>query len=93
LDTSPEAMALDVIKEVGPRGQFLLKRHTRYHLRRRTFSDLTARQAVDGNFQDPLLVARDKADWILKNHHPEPLQDIQMKELTHILNLADTELG
>jgi trimethylamine--corrinoid protein Co-methyltransferase len=93
LDTSPEAMALDVIKEVGPRGQFLLKRHTRDHLRRRTFSDLTARQAVDGNFQDPLLVARDKADWILKNHHPEPLQDIQMKELTHILNLADTELG
>ena len=42
LDTSSEALALDVIKAVGPRGQFLQHRHTRENMRRRIFSDLTA---------------------------------------------------
>jgi len=93
LDTSAEALALDVIKEVGPRGQFLRQRHTRDNLRRRIFSDLTAQPAPDGNFRDPVSVAREKADWILANHHPEPLSDIQQKELTRILSLTDKYLG
>jgi trimethylamine--corrinoid protein Co-methyltransferase len=38
LDTSDEALALDVIREVGPRGYFLKHRHTRQNLRRRQFS-------------------------------------------------------
>ena len=41
LDTSREALALDVIRAVGPRGHFLYERHTRDELRRRRFSPLT----------------------------------------------------
>jgi trimethylamine--corrinoid protein Co-methyltransferase len=93
LDTNPEAMALEVIQKVGPRGQFLRQRHTRDNLHRRIFSDLTAQPASDGSLRDPIEVAREKADWILANHHPEPLADAQQKELTRILNRADHELG
>jgi len=89
LDTSPEALALDVIQAVGPRGQFLRQRHTRDNMRRRIFSDLTSQPAPDGSLRDPVEVAREKVDWILANHRPEPLQDVQKKELQRILALAD----
>ncbi len=91
LDTSSEALALDVIKEVGPRGHFLAHRHTRINLRRRQFSDLTAQPRQGGGYRDPLEVAREKVDWILSNHHPQPLEEAQKNELTKILKIADME--
>ena len=93
LDTSREALALDVIKAVGPRGHFLGQRHTRDHMRRRQFSDLTAQPKEEGGYRDPVDVAREKTDWILKNHHPEPLEEAQQAELTRILQAAGRELG
>jgi trimethylamine--corrinoid protein Co-methyltransferase len=93
LDTSPEAIALDVIKEVGPRGHFLAHRHTRTNLRRRQFSDLTGQQRQGGGYRDPLEVAREKVDWILANHHPQPLEEVQKEELTRILKAADRGKG
>jgi trimethylamine--corrinoid protein Co-methyltransferase len=91
LDTSPEAMALDVIREVGPRGHFLAHRHTRTNLRQRQFSNLTAQPKPGGGYRDPLEVAREKVDWILANHHPQPLEEAQKVELTRILAAADRE--
>jgi trimethylamine--corrinoid protein Co-methyltransferase len=91
LDTSPEAIALEVIKEVGPRGHFLAHRHTRTNLRRRQFSDLTAQPFPGGGYRNPLDVAREKVDWILANHHPQHLEDAQKVELTRILATADRE--
>jgi trimethylamine--corrinoid protein Co-methyltransferase len=91
LDLSPEAMALDVIRKVGPRGQFLLNKHTRVHLRRRHFSDLTTQPSQDGRYRDPLEVAREKVEWILKNHYPEPLEQEKKAELTRILQAAAKE--
>jgi trimethylamine---corrinoid protein Co-methyltransferase len=93
LDTGPQALALDIIKKVGPRGMFLRERHTRENLHRRVFSDLTAQPGPDGRLRDPVSVARAKADWILENHHPEPLPEAQQKELTRILALADKKFG
>jgi trimethylamine---corrinoid protein Co-methyltransferase len=93
LDTSPEAMALDVIKEVGPRGHFLAHRHTRTNLRRRQYSDLTSQPRQGGGYRDPLEVAREKVDWILANHHPQPLEETQQDELTKILKSANREKG
>jgi trimethylamine--corrinoid protein Co-methyltransferase len=92
-DTSPEALALDVIKRIGPRGHFLLERHTRTHLRQRQFSDLVAQPAEGGGFRDPLEVAREKVAWILDNHDPEPLDPVQEAELVRILQAAERELG
>jgi trimethylamine--corrinoid protein Co-methyltransferase len=93
LDTSREALALDVIKQVGPRGHFLRHRHTRDHVRQLEFSDLTAQPRKGGGYRDPLDVAREKTEWILAHHHPEPLEEAQQPELTRILEAADRELG
>ena len=93
LDTSQAALALEVIKAVGPRGHFLRQRHTREHLRQRWFSDLTAQLAEGGGYRDPLEVAREKTDWILENHRPVPLDRAQQAELGRILQVAERDLG
>jgi trimethylamine--corrinoid protein Co-methyltransferase len=93
LDTSRQAMALDIIKDVGPRGHFLRHRHTRDALRKLHFSDLTSQLAQDNSIRDPIAVARDKVEWIMQNHYPEPLQEAQQKELKRILVCADKEFS
>ena len=93
LDTTPEALALDVIHKMGPRGHFLSQRHTRENLRRRVFSDLTSQPAPNNTLRDPVEVAREKIEWILENHAPEELEDNQKKEIQRILRRADLELG
>jgi len=93
LDTSPQALALDVIKEVGPRGLFLKHRHTRDNLRERKFSELTGQADGPGVMRDPVEVARESVESIIRDHHPEPLPDIQKTELTRILAAADREIG
>jgi trimethylamine--corrinoid protein Co-methyltransferase len=93
LDTSSEALALDVIKEVGPRGLFLKHRHTRENLRERKFSELTGQPDWSGKMRDPVEVAREKVESIIQNHYPEPLEDVQKSELTRILAAADREIG
>jgi trimethylamine--corrinoid protein Co-methyltransferase len=93
LDTSPEALALDVIKAVGPRGHFLEQRHTRREMRRRAFSGLTGQPDGAGGFREPLEVARAQVDWILKHHHPQPLDEARRAELARILAAADREIG
>jgi len=82
---------LDVIKQIGPRGNFLAHKHTRTHLRLRQFSGLTAQPSAGGGYRDPQEVACDKIDWILANHHPLPLDGVQKAELTRILATADRE--
>ena len=93
IDTSREAMALDVIKAVGPRSHYLKQRHTRDHIRQRVFSELANQSSPSGGMRDPIEVAREKADWILNHHHPQALEPDQQKELTRILAGADREIG
>jgi trimethylamine--corrinoid protein Co-methyltransferase len=93
LDTSRTAMALDVIKEVGPRGNFLRHRHTRDQMRRLQFSELTSQPALEGGFKDPVQLAREKVNWILQNHHPQPLEESQKAEFKRILESAERTFG
>ncbi len=92
LNTSPGYMALDVIDAVGPRGHFLRERHTREHFRKLGFSEVQHVPTKDGKYRDVFEVAREKTDWILENHHPEPLSDEQQKELSKIVKAAEKEL-
>jgi trimethylamine--corrinoid protein Co-methyltransferase len=89
LDTSREALALDIIKEVGPRGHFLFQDHTRTNFRKLRFSELSGQPKKEGGYRDPVEVAREKTDWILGNHFPKPLSDEQKAELSKILQTAD----
>lgn len=91
IDTSREAMALDVIKAVGPRGHFLKQKHTREHMRKLEFSDLSAQPRPGGGYRDPVEVAREKVEWILENHHPEPLSEDKQAALKRVLEVADRE--
>ncbi len=93
LDTSQEAFALDVIKAVGPRGHFLTQKHTRNHVRQWQLSGLIAQPKEEGGYRDPIEVAREKTEWILENHHPEPLGEAQQAELRRILRTAEQEIG
>jgi trimethylamine--corrinoid protein Co-methyltransferase len=92
IDISPDKMALDVIQAVGQRGHFLGQRHTRDYMHKLDFSEVVRIPEREGGYRDPLEVAREKTDWILQNHNPEPLSKNQQTELNHILQAADKEL-
>jgi trimethylamine--corrinoid protein Co-methyltransferase len=92
LNTDPDNLALDVIQKVGPRGHYLKERHTREHFRKLDFSEVLYIPDQGGSYRDPFQVAREKTDWILENHHPEPLSEEQQTELTKIIKAAEKEL-
>jgi trimethylamine--corrinoid protein Co-methyltransferase len=93
LEVDQEALALDVIKAVGPKGHFLSQPHTRENLRRFEFAErgLYMYQSDDG--QKSIQFAREKTEWILENHHPQPLEEEKQNELKRILSAADGELA
>jgi trimethylamine--corrinoid protein Co-methyltransferase len=93
IDTSPAAMALDVVRSVGPRGHFLYEPHTRDGLRTMRFSAVAGRRTPDGTPVPPLEFARAEVARLLREHHPEPLDDAQARELALIVAAADLELA
>lgn len=83
-----ETLALDVIRAVGPGGNFLAQRHTKKHMRelwvpqfmdRRPYSEW--QEKGDG----PRDWAREKARKILATHEPEPLDPKLSAELKRII--------
>jgi trimethylamine--corrinoid protein Co-methyltransferase len=93
LDTTPEKMALDVIQTVGQRGHYLGQRHTKKYMHILGYSEVIYTPEKDGEYRNPIEVAREKTDWILENHHPEPLSEEQQIELQRILQAAEKELA
>jgi trimethylamine--corrinoid protein Co-methyltransferase len=93
IHTASDEMALDVIKKVGQRGHYLGQHHTRDYMHKLGFSDVVRVPEKDGGYRDPLVVAREKTDWILKNHHPEPLSEAQQTEIHRIIEAAEKELA
>jgi trimethylamine--corrinoid protein Co-methyltransferase len=93
MDVSPETLALDAIRDVGPGGHFLRQKHTRKHMRTAMVPAITHSRDTQGKYRDPLEVAREKVTWILENYQPAPLEAAQRVELAKILATADRELG
>jgi trimethylamine--corrinoid protein Co-methyltransferase len=93
MDVSPETIALDVIRAVGPGGHFLAQRHTRKHMRKALVRGLGHHLGPEGGYRDPMEVARERVKWILDNHEPEPLEEDKQKELARILEAAEREIG
>jgi trimethylamine--corrinoid protein Co-methyltransferase len=93
MDVNPETLAVDAIRAVGPGGNFLGQKHTREHIRTSLVRSVTHQLGPDNKYRHPREVALEKVDWILKNHHPEPLEDTKQAELTRILGAADAELN
>jgi trimethylamine--corrinoid protein Co-methyltransferase len=93
LDTSQEAFSLDMIKRVGPRGNFLKEKKTRQQVRSLEYSELTAQVSREGDYRDPIEMAREKTAWILQNHFPEPPGEQVQAELKRILSAAEGEFS
>jgi len=92
IDTSAEALALDVIAEVGPRGHFLAQQHTRRHVREIWIPELT-HPAPSETETDIRKRARARMGRILAEHEVEPLDENVQAELRSILAAAEKELG
>jgi len=92
-----ETLALDVIGEIGPFGDFLSHDHTMAHMRcqsQPTLIDRRVREewkaAGSTTLQDRALA---RAREILDTHVPDPLPDGVANELAAIVRGAERELG
>ena len=79
ITVSSEHLALELIQEKGPGGNFLDAPHTVKHLRDEIhitdFFDRQTYQAWEEAGRQTIKDrAREKTLWILENHQPEPLQ-------------------
>jgi len=83
--------ALDVIREVGPRGHFLAQRHTRENVKRFRLSPLFRGKTLDGKPRDPRQIALEEFKHIEATHHPRPLPKEVLAELDRILAAAERE--
>jgi len=92
MQVDDESLALDVTAAVGPGGHFLAQKHTRKHMRDVMVPSLTQSPDAGGHYRDPVEVARERVDWILENHTPEPLKSEQQAELKRILAAAGREI-
>jgi len=84
LEVSEETLALDVIDEIGPHGDFLGTRHTKEHFREDWYPKLLDRDNFDGwsaaGGSTLRQRARERVIEILEAHHPEPLpSDVQAR--------------
>jgi len=84
-------MALNVIKDVGPRSHFLTQKHTRKHIRDFRLSPLLRQKDSDGNPRDPREVALEEFKRLDETHHPQPLPREALAELDRILAAAERE--
>jgi trimethylamine--corrinoid protein Co-methyltransferase len=92
LDVTPETLAVDVVRAVGPAGHFLAQKHTRQHMRTALKRAITHQLDDQNQYIDPAEFARRRVDWILKNYEPQPLEPAQQQELARLLAAAQTEL-
>jgi len=92
MDVNPETLAVDVVEAVKPGGHFLSQKHTRKHMRTSMVRGVTHQLDKMGKYRNPSEYAREKVQWILENHHPEPPPEDVQKELNKILKTADKEL-
>ena len=89
LEISDEMLALDVIDDIGPRGQFLGHKHTLKHYRNEFFSpklfDRTDFEIFEkGDQKDTSQRAFEMANNLLEKHQPEPLDPDLDKQLEEV---------
>jgi trimethylamine--corrinoid protein Co-methyltransferase len=84
-----EALAVNVINEIGPGGEFLTHDHTMTHWRELWVPKVFDRQRItpweQGGAKDVNARIREETVSLLNQHHVEPLPDFVEKELAAIL--------
>jgi trimethylamine--corrinoid protein Co-methyltransferase len=89
-----ETLALDVIKYVGPGGNFLSQKHTLKHMREiflPQFMDRRPYNEWEQKGDDGCDWALEKAKHILSSHQPEPLDPAMSREINKIIASVEIE--
>ncbi len=96
VDTSDEALCLDLIDEIGPDGFYLDSDHTYEHFRERWYPELFERNNYDGwlasGGQTLAERAAAKVEKILADHKPEPLPDDIAQKVHAVVERAEAKL-
>lgn len=97
VDLSDEALALDLIHDVGPGGEYITQKHTFQHCRSMSQSKLFNRQNRKGWMDetggaDLSERAYETAKKIIEEHKPHPLPDGAAEEMRSIVDAFDAEL-
>ena len=94
IEVNPETLAVDVIRETGPGGQFLTHNHTFEHFKFENWdAKLSNRMARDEWMEsgslDIAAKAREEVKRILATHHPKPLEADVQRKLQQIVEEAE----
>jgi len=92
-DFQPDTMALEVIKDIGPRNDFLTHDHTVKHIRDYRISPLLHPKPADGKRLSPREAALEEYKLIESTHHPESLPKEILSELDQVLTSAEKEMA
>ncbi len=92
-----DTLALDVIKEIGPGGHYLMHEHTlkgtksqsRYELIDRQMREIWEKAGATTAYERAIA----KAIWILENHTPDPLPDDLLGKIRAIIEETEKEMG
>lgn len=91
-----DTIALDVIKQVGPAGNYLAQKHTRKYMR----SELSTTNLINRKMRetweregakDMMERAREQAIEILENYKPTPLPEAVAKRIHEIVEEGEEE--
>jgi trimethylamine--corrinoid protein Co-methyltransferase len=92
-----DMLALDVIKEIGPGGHYLMHEHTLGGMHGQSRPELIDRQIREVWKKAGATTAYErataKAKWILENHKPEPLPDNVLDKIRAIVVETEKEMG
>jgi trimethylamine--corrinoid protein Co-methyltransferase len=93
IEVNDDTLAFDMIRDVGPRGDFVARRRTAKEARKLwPPSILFEETRVEGEkYRDAVEVAHEAIDWILTNHRPAPLSEKVSQELRRIVAAADQD--
>lgn len=92
-----ETLAVGLIKETGPGGDFLMHSHTFKYMRQQSDTEL-----IDRKMRGPWEAAggpsaydraMEKVRYILKNHNPEPLANDVLVKIRSIVVETEKEMG
>jgi trimethylamine--corrinoid protein Co-methyltransferase len=89
IEINDETLALNLIAELGPEGDYLSSEHTATHYKETWYPRLFNRNHFDGWLAEDGMTLRQRTqqrvEEILKNHSPEPLEGKIKREIEAIL--------
>jgi trimethylamine--corrinoid protein Co-methyltransferase len=92
-EVNDHTLAFDMIREVGPRGMFLAHNRTAKEARKLWSPSILFENSrhPEEKYRDPVEVAQEAIEWVLKNHRPAPLPEDVKQELGRIVAAAEQD--